>query len=79
MLEHQVPAGEFKTHCLHLLDEVERSGVPLLVTKRGRPVARIVPVVNDQPASLLGCMRGMVTIQGDLVEATGENWEADAE
>lgn len=79
MEEYRVPAGEFKTHCLKLLDEVERSGIPLLVTKRGRPVARIVPVAAEPSGSLLGCMKGMVSIQGDLVQATGEVWEADVD
>lgn len=45
--EHEkliVPAGEFEQRCLALLDQVADTGMPIVVTKRGRPVARIVPI-----------------------------------
>ncbi len=39
-----VPAGEFKAKCLRLMDEVDETGVTIVITKRGRPVSRLVPV-----------------------------------
>lgn len=39
-----IAAGEFKARCLRLMDEVQETGVPIVVTKRGRPVSRLVPV-----------------------------------
>ena len=42
-----IPAGEFKAKCLKLMDEVNETGVPIIITKRGRPVSRLVPA--DQP------------------------------
>ena len=65
-----VPAGEFKARCLALLDEVAESGAELLVTKRGRPVARVVPA---EPPRGLG---GSVVSEGDLVSPIGEAWNA---
>lgn len=79
MSDRQVPAAEFKAHCLQLLDQVQKSGVPLTVTKRGKPVAKLVPISAAKSGSLRGCMRGLVSIDGDLVEPTGETWEADGE
>jgi prevent-host-death family protein len=76
--EETVPAGEFKAKCLQILDEVERTRVPRIVTKRGRPVARLVPIPESIPGSLFGCLKGMIQIHGDLVEGTGEAWDADA-
>ncbi|MCY4367938.1 MAG: type II toxin-antitoxin system Phd/YefM family antitoxin, partial [bacterium] len=38
-----IPAGEFKAKCLKLMDEVNETGVPIIITKRGRPVSRLVP------------------------------------
>ncbi len=76
MPEKEVPAAEFKAHCLRLLDEVEKSGQALVVTKRGRPVARVMPI-SSRKVSLLGCLKGSIEICGDLVEPTGEAWEAD--
>jgi prevent-host-death family protein len=78
MKEEVVAAAEFKAHCLHVLDEVQRTRIPVVVTKRGLPVARIVPFDQD-PKSILGSMKGLVSIQGDIVGGTGELWEADAD
>jgi prevent-host-death family protein len=65
-----VPAGEFKARCLALLDEVAQTGKPLLVTKRGKPVARLVPV--EAPPGLLGSVKK----EKDLVSPIGEEWDA---
>jgi len=52
-LDRSVPAGEFKAKCLALLDEVEATGRELIVTKRGRPVARLLPMPNSLQGSIL--------------------------
>jgi prevent-host-death family protein len=70
----QIPAGRFKAECLALLDRVAETGESLVVTKRGRPVARVLPVEAAAPQSLLGSVR----IVGDLLEPTGVAWEADS-
>jgi prevent-host-death family protein len=71
--EPRIPAGEFKTHCLRLLEEVARTGVSFVVTKRGRPVARITPVAGEEPASLAGS----ILEEGDLILPIGEAWDSD--
>jgi prevent-host-death family protein len=68
-----VAAAHFKAKCLQLLDEVARTRKPLVVTKRGRPVARVVPLEPDVPLSL----EGSVSYGGDIVGPTGEEWDAD--
>jgi len=72
----QIAAGEFKARCLHLLDEVQRSRKEILITKRGRPVARLLPA-DAKPPALLGRMKGSIEIHGSLVAPTGETWDAD--
>jgi antitoxin (DNA-binding transcriptional repressor) of toxin-antitoxin stability system len=54
-----VPAGVFKQGCLALLDEVAEQNVELVVTKRGRPVARVVPILQprEQEAATLARLR----------------------
>ena len=47
-------ASDLKARCLRVLDEVAGSGIEVLVTKRGTPVARIAPLPDDKPPSLLG-------------------------
>lgn len=71
-----IPAGEFKARCLQLLDAVAAGGAPLTITKRGRPVARLMPL--PAPGALFGALAGSVREQQDLVAPIGEGWEADA-
>lgn len=71
----------FKARCLALIDDVARGKTRrVLLTKHQRPVAAIVPVERG-PAALWGALRGTVTISPDaeLTEATGAEWEADAD
>jgi len=75
-MKQRMGAGEFKTKCLHLLDEVQRSRKEILITKRGRPVARLVPA-EEIPAPLFGRMKGTIEICGDIIAPTGERWETD--
>lgn len=79
MTTSAIPAGEFKARCLQLLDDVANTGEPLTITKRGRPVARLVPMPPSMPTgSLFGALKGRVLSQGDLVAPIDEAWEADA-
>jgi len=69
--EQKIPAGEFKARCLALLDEVANKGRVLVVTKRGRPVARIVPLTR--PESLEGSVLYEAEDAWDPIEVT---WDA---
>jgi prevent-host-death family protein len=50
-------ASDLKARCLRVLDEVADSGVEVLVTKRGTPVARVAPLADRKPLSLIGSVR----------------------
>jgi prevent-host-death family protein len=81
-MSQTVSISEFKARCLALLDLVKKTGQPLLITKRGEPIAQVVPPPEGQkPPSWLGCMRGTGIIVGDIVSpATDEDeWEALAD
>lgn len=69
-----VPAGEFKAKCLALFDEVETRGRSFVVTKRGRAVARVVPLAAAKPSSLLGS----VLHEEDLLEPIHVEWDAQS-
>ncbi len=62
-----IAAGEFKQKCLRLLDEVGETGDPIVVTKRGKPVAQINPVKPEKPNDWFGSMADETRILGDLV------------
>jgi prevent-host-death family protein len=73
---NEIPAGEFKAKCLKLLDEVQQQHRQIVITKRGKPVARLVPLAAELP-DIFGRMKGTVEILGDIVSPTGEIWNAD--
>jgi prevent-host-death family protein len=75
-MKRQIAAGEFKAKCLHLLDEVRQSRTEIVITKRGRAVARLVPADEELPP-IFGRMRGSAEILGDIVAPVGEKWSVD--
>jgi prevent-host-death family protein len=70
-MPHKIGAGEFKAKCLHLLDEVQQSRREIVITKRGKSVARLVPV-DEKPPTIFGRMKGTGKILGDIVGPIGE-------
>ncbi len=67
-----IAAAKFKETCLALLDEVDPEGI--VITKRGKPVARLVPFTADS-SDLIGALAGRVEIKGDIL-STGAQWDA---
>jgi prevent-host-death family protein len=73
----KMPAGEFKARCLRVMEDVKTYRVPVLITKKGKPVAKLVPP-DEKTADIFGCMTGTAEIVGD-VEApvvSGRTWKA---
>jgi len=73
-----VSAGEFKAKCLKMMDDVQNRHLRITVTKRGKPVAELVPIASAARKGAFGVLAGTVTENGDIIEPTGEAWEADA-
>ena len=74
-----VAISVFKAKCLALIDEVNKTGQPLRITRRGKVLAEVVPVVTaPKPESWLGRMRGTMEIVGDIMEPSSNlvEWEA---
>ncbi len=63
----EMAAGKFKAQCLAVMDEVAKTRETVTITKRGHPVARLVPV-EDKPVDLFNRLKGQIEITGDLVE-----------
>ena len=70
-----IKASEFKAKCLQLMDHVAETGSTLVITKNGRPVAQLGPVVS-RPPTLAGAHRGNITVVGDILAPIDEEWEA---
>ena len=74
-----IPAGEFKARCLTLMDDVESTREPLLITKRGRPVAKLVPASNGKD-DFIGSLKGVFRVVGDIESPAvpTEDWESSS-
>jgi len=70
----RISASEFKARCLSLLDRVEPEGI--VITKHGRPVARLVPAQMEY-AELIGSLKGRIKIKGNVL-STGLRWDAQS-
>ena len=70
-----IPAGTFKARCLAIMDEVAAKRESVIITKRGKPVAKLVPVEKEKD-DIFGFMKGKITILGDIVSPilTPEEW-----
>jgi prevent-host-death family protein len=67
-----IAAGEFKAKCLKLLDEVADTREPIVITKFGKPVAKLVPIEAER-TQLRGALRGTVLWEGDIISPLGED------
>ena len=70
-----INASEFKARCLRVLDDVQATRTEVVITKRGKPVARLSPI-GPARGSLRGAWKGMVRIHGDIVHI---DWSSDFE
>ena len=70
-----IEAAQFKEQCLALLDRLDMEG--LIITKHGKPIARVVPY-DQQCAALIGSLRHKIKVRGDIF-TTGRRWDADVQ
>lgn len=70
-----IAAGIFKAHCLAIMDEVQAKRQAVVITKRGKPVAKLVPVEKEKD-DIFGFFKGKIKITGDIVSPalTPEEW-----
>lgn len=71
-------ATEFRARCLKLMDEVAESGEDIVITKRGRPVARLTPYRTTR-GRWSGRDRNITEMHDDLIEPVDVEWEADSD
>jgi prevent-host-death family protein len=75
MDDASIGAGDFKAKCLKLLDEVAETRQTLIITKHGKPVARLMPMPPKK--SLFGLMRSDNYWEGDIISPLDDEWEAN--
>jgi prevent-host-death family protein len=75
VMSRRIKASEFKAKCLAIMDEVERTGEGVVITKNGKPVAELVPHRASRP-NALGLLKDRLFIAGDIISPIDVEWEA---
>lgn len=73
-MDATIGAGDFKAKCLKLLDDVAKTREPLVITKHGKAVARLVPMPPE--TELFGALAGSIQQEGDIVSPLANEWDA---
>lgn len=73
-MSERMKAGEFKAKCLKVMDRVKKTGRKIIIRKRNKPVAQLVPM-EEKEESLFGAMKGTIHVLGDIITPVGEEWE----
>src|SRR5881396_727169 len=74
----RISAAQFKARCLELMDRVSERRQELIITKHGRPVAKLVPI-EEEAAPVFGYMKNAVVSYGDLISPVEETWEVETD
>jgi len=69
----KMAAGSFKVHCLAVMDEVQIKRETIVITKHGKPVAKLVPPDKDTD-EIYNFLRGKGAVRGDIISPAIENW-----
>ena len=73
-----IKASEFKAKCLKLMDEVAENGEEIVITKNGKPVAKLT-AFRERPKTLFGIDKGRLEILGDIISPIDVGWEAEVD
>lgn len=76
IMHETIAAGEFKAKCLKIMDTVKKYHSQITITKHGKPIAKLVPIISE-PIDVFGCMKGTVSIKGDIISPIDVTWNAN--
>lgn len=72
----KVAISEFKSHCLEILKNLEKTKASIIITKRNKPIATVYPFSKNKK-SIFGLLKNKGEIKGDVIESIDESWEAE--
>ena len=75
-MDEYIKAGEFKSKCLKIMDKVKKTKRRIIITKRNKPVAQLLPI-EEKAVAAYGCMKGTIEILGDIISPIDEVWDAN--
>ena len=75
-MKQKVAISDFKSHCLEILSNLEKTQSSIIITKRNRPIATVSAFSKSTP-SIFGIFRDQIEIKGDIISPMDDEWEAD--
>jgi prevent-host-death family protein len=75
----KMPVSEAKAHFLSVVNQVSQTGEGVVVTKRGKPLVKVIPFRPDKPKPFFGRLKGIATLNGELTKPiiSPEDWDKD--
>jgi hypothetical protein len=74
----KIAISKFKSHCLEIIDKLQTNGQTIIITKRDKAIAQVLPIDNKK-ISLFGMLKNKADIKADIVESIEEKWNAQHE
>ena len=75
-MSKKVAISEFKSHCLEILKNLEKTNSSIVITKRNKPIATVSPFVKKKK-SIFGMLHSRGEIKGDVISHINEEWEVE--
>lgn len=75
----KITATNFKTKCLRIMDQVNEYHEEVIITKHGKPIAKLLPISTEPGKTLYGFMKNSVKIKGDITIPLEDKWNAENE
>jgi antitoxin (DNA-binding transcriptional repressor) of toxin-antitoxin stability system len=73
----EIAISQFKTHCLEIIDKLQVTHEPIIITKRDKPVATITAFEEPAKASIFGLLKDKAKIKGNIVKPIAEKWSCE--
>lgn len=76
-MPNKISISKFKTHCLEMIEKLNTNNEPIIITKRDKPIAKVIPFNNLKKNSLFGILKDKAEIKGNIIEPIDIIWEAN--
>jgi prevent-host-death family protein len=70
-----ISVSDFKAHCLDYLTQMNNNNSDIIITKRGKPFAKVEPIIEKKTGFFYGKMKNKITLKGDIIEPIDVDWE----
>lgn len=77
IMKSEIAISEFKAHCLELISKLEASKKTIVITKRNKPIAKVIPFEKEAKKTLFGSMKDKASINNNIIKPINEKWNVE--